>query len=414
MIGVPYLVHLLNSIKKSSLDDFIDRLQYYTTLLLIFFAIIVSARSFTSPIECEMPAEFPGPWMTYVKEYCYISSTYTISSLRDNGEGGTRMIQGYYQWVAFILVIKALLLYIPHVAWKIFLNTKITDIRHVVEKAKSLRFVMGEEHQKGLEDITHYLKERLQHQKTKDGVSIAGFGMKSSLAHTIAKMFTVMIILFEISFINKNFGPEPDNFWGFTMLRVGLTNSAWVDTGMFPRLSFCEFKQPILGGNYPLRTVQCALPQNLVNEKIFIFVWFLLTTVLILSIIDIFYFVLTLFSQSRRLKTTKYFFQPGLKEDADVFVLGEVKKQKMIGFACDMFGPDGMYLLDCLKRNAGSLIASEIATDIIEEFYQDTTPDPPTTTSKNELDDQQLYPTIPQTKVDDDNGAQPSPPPHDD
>uniref|UniRef100_A0AC35FXA0 Innexin n=1 Tax=Panagrolaimus sp. PS1159 TaxID=55785 RepID=A0AC35FXA0_9BILA len=388
MIGVPYLVQLLKSIKKSSLDDFIDRLQYYTSLLLIFFAIIVSVRSFTAPIECEMPREFPDDWMDYVKEYCYISSTYTVSSLHDNGEGETRMIQGYYQWVAFILAIKALLLYTPNVAWKIFLDTQIIDIRHVVEKAKSLRYVMGEEHQKGLEDITNYLRERLQHQKTKDGVSIAGFGMKSALAHTIAKMFTVMIILFEISFINKNFGPEPDKFWGFTMLRVGLTNSSWVDTGMFPRLSFCEFKQPILGGNNPVRIVQCALPQNLVNEKIFIFVWFLLTTVLILSIIDIFYVALTLFSQSRRFKTAKYYFQPGMKDSEDVFVLDKLKKQKMIGFACDMFGPDGMYLLDCIKRNGGSLIATEIATEVIEQFYEEAKS---TLSKKEPIDDQQLY-----------------------
>jgi hypothetical protein len=388
MIGVPYLVQFLKSIKKSSLDDFIDRLQYYTSLLLIFFAIIVSVRSFTAPIECEMPREFPDDWMDYVKEYCYISSTYTVSSLGDDGKGETRMIQGYYQWVAFILAIKALLLYTPNVAWKIFLDTQIIDIRHVVEKAKSLRYVMGEEHQKGLEDVTHYLRERLQHQKTKDGVSIAGFGMKSALAHTIAKMFTVMIILFEISFINQNFGPEPDNFWGFTMLHVGLTNSSWVDTGMFPRLSFCEFKQPILGGNDPLRNVQCALPQNLVNEKIFIFVWFLLTTVLILSIIDIFYVALTLFSQSRRFKTTKYYFQPGMRDGEDVFVLDELKKQKMIGFACDMFGPDGMYLLDCIKRNGGSLIATEIATEIIEEFYEEAKS---TLSKKEPIDDQQLY-----------------------
>uniref|UniRef100_A0A914Z7L6 Innexin n=1 Tax=Panagrolaimus superbus TaxID=310955 RepID=A0A914Z7L6_9BILA len=258
MLDVPYLADFLRSVKKNSVDDLADRLFYYTTLLFIFFAIVIGARSYTSPIECMMPQEFPGTWKSYVREYCYISGTYFVSSLAGMAIGEVPITQGYYQWVAYILVIKAFLLSVPNIAWKVFLHTQNIDYQHVVEKAKTLRFVMGEELQQGLKDITGYLKERLQYQGEKNGASIAGFGMKSSLFHTLAKVLTVFVIFFELYFMNTTFAPEYDTFWGITMINQGLSKETkWLDTGIFPRLTFCNFSQPILGGIGANRTVHC-------------------------------------------------------------------------------------------------------------------------------------------------------------
>ena len=384
MIEIPYLKDFLKSIKRTSIDDYVDRLNYYyTAMLLTFFAILTCAKqTIGKPIECMMPAEYPSTWNDYVRGYCYVSSTYFVP-INETSTLATRqekMVHGYYQWVPFILIIQALLIYLPNLAWKTFQNAQTIDMRHVVEKAKSLRFLMGEEHQTGLKEITQYLRERLQHQKTKHGSSLAGFGWKSAAAHIVAKVLTVGVIYLQLQFINTNFGPEPDSLWGFTMMHQGLTNNRWNESGVFPRVTFCDFKQPIWGGKFPQRTVQCVLMVNMLNEKIFIFVWLWLAVSLVLSIFDIFYTFITLFAPPLQRRSIRNYVHNN--SNANLTSTSSSSgymndDMKLVDFAAQVLGADGVHLFQFINFHAGSLIAREICSSLFDSLYDQETHRPP-------------------------------------
>uniref|UniRef100_A0AC35FGG7 Innexin n=2 Tax=Panagrolaimus sp. PS1159 TaxID=55785 RepID=A0AC35FGG7_9BILA len=132
MIEIPYLKDFFKSIQRTTIDDFADRLfYYYTALMLTFFAILTGAKqTIGKPIECMMPAEFPNTWSDYVRGFCYVSSTYFVpvndtSSIEYKRE---KMVHGYYQWVPFILIIQAILIYLPNVAWKTFQKIQSNDL----------------------------------------------------------------------------------------------------------------------------------------------------------------------------------------------------------------------------------------------------------------------------------------------
>jgi hypothetical protein len=76
------------------------------------------------------------------------------------------------------------------------------------------------------------------------------------------------------------------NFWsayGFEVMD-GLTNEWEIrESYRFPRVTLCDFDIRQLA-NVQRWTVQCVLPINLFNEKIFIFLWFWLTSGLSLYI----------------------------------------------------------------------------------------------------------------------------------
>ena len=68
MLEIPYLKEFFKTLKETSVDDLVDRINnYWTTLILTFFALATGGKQlFGQPIECMMPAEYPGKLYLYV------------------------------------------------------------------------------------------------------------------------------------------------------------------------------------------------------------------------------------------------------------------------------------------------------------------------------------------------------------
>ena len=62
----------------------------------------------------------------------------------------------------------------------------------------------------------------------------------------------------------------------------------WPMSDRFPRVTLCDF-QIRQQTNVHRYTVQCVLPINLFNEKVFLFVWFWLTFVGLSTVLDLLY-----------------------------------------------------------------------------------------------------------------------------
>ncbi len=85
MISVPFLYAVFTALHPTVYDDGVDRLNYYyTTLIMIFFSIVVSAKQYVgTPIQCWIPAEFRGGWEQYAEDYCFIQNTYYVPIHKD-------------------------------------------------------------------------------------------------------------------------------------------------------------------------------------------------------------------------------------------------------------------------------------------------------------------------------------------
>jgi hypothetical protein len=63
------------------------------------------------------------------------------------------------------------------------------------------------------------------------------------------------------------------HLYGVDVVRRMATGKDWTTSHRFPRVTMCDFQIRVLG-NVHRHTVQCALPMNLYNEMMFIFLWF--------------------------------------------------------------------------------------------------------------------------------------------
>jgi hypothetical protein len=126
--GIPSLAGQ-NQAPQADPDDFVDRLNYrYTVILLNVFSAIVTNRQFSSKqIQCKnkktkkknfffsnffnvhlgwVPAMFTSGYEDYTNHICYIANTYYVNQTQKipatRSERQSLQLL-YYQWIPFIL-----------------------------------------------------------------------------------------------------------------------------------------------------------------------------------------------------------------------------------------------------------------------------------------------------------------------
>ena len=124
-------------------DDFADRLSHrFSTAILIIFAIVVSTKQYVGdPISCWVPAHFTGNWEEYANNYCWIRNTYYLpfeDYIPKEEEDEKRRMIPYYQWIPIILLIQALMFYLPTVVWRTLNSRSGIDVNNIVEAGETL------------------------------------------------------------------------------------------------------------------------------------------------------------------------------------------------------------------------------------------------------------------------------------
>jgi len=89
-----------------------------------------------------VPAQFTGSYEQYVNQICFITNTYSFDiheSLPDDDEQRQEHELKYYQWTPFILILMALLFYLPHKFWRGLSLRSGVDLKDFIEAAQTYR-----------------------------------------------------------------------------------------------------------------------------------------------------------------------------------------------------------------------------------------------------------------------------------
>ncbi|BFZ15641.1 hypothetical protein BsWGS_18679 [Bradybaena similaris] len=156
------------------------------------------------------------------------------------------------------------------------------------------------------------------------------------------------------------------NLYGFEVIDGLAKDHYWRDSPRFPKVTLCDFEIRQLQ-NIQVHTVQCVLPINLYNEKIFIFLWFWFVYVAVCTCGNFLFWVWRSLVHSNRIFYIKKYMK----------LLNKIQDEKdklLVRKFSDLYlRDDGVFILRLIARNTNEILVSEIISKLWEIFMENET-----------------------------------------
>lgn len=366
--------------KSRNDDDFSDRLSHrYSTAIMVVFAIVVSTKQYVGdPINCWVPAHFTGNHEEYTNNYCWIRNTYYLpfEDYIPKEEEDRHMIP-YYQWIPMILLVQALLFYLPCMVWRTLNGRSGIDVNNIVEAGETFQNTeLAENREKTLRYMTKQMDRYLSNQRDyRTGCTVS---LKHCFSRTCCaccgrrrgNYLVVLYLLVKVLYIGNvigqlfalNFFLGTDfHLYGIEVMKALARGEDWTASPRFPRVTMCDFKVRRLG-NVQRYTVQCVLPINLFNEKIYLFIWFWMVFVAAVTCFSLLSWTLRCaFRVDRHRYVKKHLrLMDKIERDAD--------KKLSVKFVETYLRQDGVFVLRLVGHNTNAITVTEFVCSLWDNY----------------------------------------------
>nr|CAI5825059.1 unnamed protein product [Callosobruchus analis] len=337
------------------IDSPVFRLHHSITVsILIAFSLIVTTRQYVgNPIDCIHTKEIPED---VFNTFCWIHSTFTVSTnkqepyakmylpgspgIRTTHDEKEKKVYRYYQWVCFCLFFQAMLFYAPRWLWKSWEGGKIHALMMDLDVAVCTE--IEKKQKKKL--MIDYLWENLRYHNW--WAYKYYFCEVLALVNVVGQMF-LMNRFFDGAFL----------MFGFDV--ISFVNSDQEDRidpmiQIFPRMTKCTFRKYGVSGDQEKHDALCILPLNVVNEKIYVFLWFWFIILTILTTLTLIYRVIIIFSPRMRVYLLRMRFRLVRQDAIDTIV----RRSKM----------GDWFLFYMLGENVDSLIFRDVLQELAHKL----------------------------------------------
>lgn len=335
-----------------SIDNNFFILHYKITvvILLALAMLVTSQQFFKNPMECN----FSNLPLGSLNTYCYVHATFLeqqqvthvlpqrLPGGNISGETGEKEFRfyNYYEWVYLTLAVQAILFYVPHYVWKAWEGGKMKML--AVEFACP---VLSED----------FIEENM--------IPVVEFFCTTLHSHNAyaykyftCEFFNLVNVVGQILFLNAFLGEEFASF-GIDVItfdhRQEKSMKNPIDR-LFPIVTRCSYHKYGPSGKVENWEGLCLLPENSLNGKIYIFMWFWFHILTVISSVVVIYRIVTLLSPTVRL----YRFKP----------LSGLIRSEDIAIVFPKLNVGDWFLLCRLQRNINPLAYKKVISSIAEHF----------------------------------------------
>jgi hypothetical protein len=299
---------------KAVIDNPIFRLHYRLTSALFFaFCVLTTAFAFFGkPIDCIIDPGFSRPDM--FTTYCWIQSTFTLIGTKNQQRVGQDFAHpgvgpqssdhemrhhSYYQWVPWMLFLQGAFFYLPHWIWKSYEGGRF---KNLTDGSRGHSVGAESERKTHCSALFRYLAETIRSHRNLVYV------------YAFCEVLNFVNVVGNIYFVNRFFNGA---FIDYGSRVLSLSNEdqenrtdAMIE--IFPRMTKCSLHYYGSSGTIQLSDALCILPLNIVNEKIYIFLWFWFIILAVVSGLAVAYRLAVFLSPSLRLFLIRRLASPSL------------------------------------------------------------------------------------------------------
>lgn len=283
-----------------NIDNAVFRLHYKitVTIVLALSLLVLSKQCFGNPMDCYFP-DLPG---ASLNTYCYIQSTFPVEkSTVDPVDtelpcpevfgfraGDKSKVFGYYEWVFIALLAQAICFYLPHYLWKTLEKGRMKMLtKDFVLEFANEKYV-GEE---DVEPLGEYFWRQLHRHNN--------YAYKYFICEALNCVNVLAQIHFMRYFIGEDFRYHDIYAVMFDQQPSGGTSTKLMEQ-VFPTISDCTYRKQSSTGDIMDFHGVCVLPQNFLNQKIYICLWFWCHILATISVLTVVYRTITVLSSKVR------------------------------------------------------------------------------------------------------------------
>jgi len=361
-----------------SIDNLVFKLHYrVTTLMLLVATVLVTSRQYIGEhIRCIGDKGVPEHVMN---TFCFFTATFTVvkhlnASLLDSkylahpgvGPMGVNTDEpikrhAYYQWVPFVLFGQGLMFYFTHLLWK---KLEGGRLRRLVDGLQFAAFSL-EDKEIQIKD-TKIPTRQTRDQRVKD-IRRAFMGRiyinrSWSMGLIFCEFLNVMHVILQFYITNKflagqflTLGPE--------IIGNGVDSSVDVLDVVFPKVTKCTFYKYGPSGSIQSHDAMCVMALNIINDKIYVMLWFWFVFLFIVSVLGLLWRCLTVLLHARSQKFNEIVFSNACP--------GKLNPWKVLRVTRYCNFTDWLFLY-YLSKNMDGYVFRELFISLAEELDQQT------------------------------------------
>lgn len=333
----------------TTIDNNVFRLHYkVTAVILIAFSILVTGRQYIGdPIDCISKDDIPSKLLD---TFCWIHTTFSLPDAwhKKVGDevpypgidkytpGEKRVYHAYYQWVCFVLFLQAILFYTPRYFWK------------SMEAGRVKNLILG------LNSPILPEETKLANRKLLVEYMVSNLHNHSIyfLSYALSEAMNFVNVVGQIFLMDAFLGGEFSSYGSQVLQFTGWDWSVRYDPmiKVFPRLTKCTFHRYGSSGDVQKHDAMCILPINIINEKIYVFLWFWFIILAVLSGLVLVYRAITIFLPRSRFVITRS--------------RARLANQDYLEAIINKFKLGDWLLLDLLSKNLDPINFRDVITDL--------------------------------------------------
>ncbi|XP_033330437.2 innexin 7 [Megalopta genalis] len=305
-----------------AIDNIVFKLHYRATfLLLLVSSILVTSRQFFGEhIRCITGS---GMSEAVINTFCFFNSTYTVvkhmnmtlvhsGQLPHPGVGPASdddsvVHHAYYQWVPFVLFFQAIFFYLPHYIWR---SAEGGRLKFMVSGLHLSSLALQDEPMKLDNDVVIPSKKNRDDKIRQIRVA---FVNRIHLNRPWAYYLGLCEVLNFINVLAQIY--LTDKFLGGAFLGLGHALGGDKSHGemdvldvVFPKVTKCRFYKYGPSGGIQQHDALCVMALNIVNEKIYVFLWYWFIVLSAITGLGLVWRILTMVLHARSTLFNKYVF----------------------------------------------------------------------------------------------------------